>query len=154
MNAAYDKLIQHLDDREIRYQSDIDNQSICAYFNGSVGTYQIVVWVGADDELLQVFGHSPMVVPVGSRPAIAETVIRANWGLKVGKFCLNLDEGQLCFQAAQILSDDSLTDEVLQRLIGTTMAMLDHYLPAVLSVIYGNEVPKDAVRCVEARPGE
>ena len=29
------------------------------------------------------------------------------------------------------------------------MAMLDMYLPAVLSVIYGNELPKDAIRCVE-----
>jgi len=28
--------------------------------------------------------------------------------------------------------------------------MLDTYLPAVLSVIYGNELPADAVRCVEA----
>ena len=35
--------------------------------------------------------------------------------------------------------------------MGTTMSMLDMYLPAVLSVIYGNELPKDAIRCVEAR---
>ena len=31
-----------------------------------------------------------------------------------------------------------------------TVAMLDTYLPAVLSVVYGNELPADAVRCVEA----
>jgi hypothetical protein len=31
------------------------------------------------------------------------------------------------------------------------MTMLDMYLPAVLSVIYGNELPADAIRCVEAR---
>jgi hypothetical protein len=30
------------------------------------------------------------------------------------------------------------------------MSMLDMYLPAVLSVIYGNELPKDAIRCAEA----
>ena len=35
--------------------------------------------------------------------------------------------------------------------MGTTMSMLDMYLPAVLSVIYGNELPKDAIRCVEAK---
>jgi len=29
--------------------------------------------------------------------------------------------------------------------------MLDNYLPAVLSVIYGNELSKDAVRLVEPR---
>ena len=33
--------------------------------------------------------------------------------------------------------------------MGTTMSLLDKYLPAVLSVIYGNELPKDAISCVE-----
>src|SRR4051812_7859839 len=98
MNAAYDKLIQHLDEHDIRYQSNSDNLSICAYFTGSVGSYQIVAWVGADDGLIQVWGHSPVSVPDGSRKAVAETVIRANWGLKVGKFELNLDDGHLRFQ--------------------------------------------------------
>jgi hypothetical protein len=41
------------------------------------------------------------------------------------------------------------TGGVIDRLIAVTMAMLDMYLPAVLSVIYGNELPKDAIRCVE-----
>ena len=40
-------------------------------------------------------------------------------------------------------------DGVIDRLITATMAMLDMYLPAVLSVIYGNELPKDAIRSVE-----
>ena len=39
---------------------------------------------------------------------------------------------------------------MIDRLMGVTMAMLDAYLPAVLSVIYGNELLADAVRCAEA----
>jgi hypothetical protein len=40
--------------------------------------------------------------------------------------------------------------------MGTTMSMLNIYLPAVLSVIYGNELPKDAVKQAEPsrRPPE
>jgi len=45
----------------------------------------------------------------------------------------------------------SLDEAVIDRLMGTTMSMLDMYLPAVLSVTYGNEPPKDTIRCVEAR---
>lgn len=48
------------------------------------------------------------------------------------------------------LTDDGLGSSVIDRLISSTMAMLDMYIPAVLSVIYGNELPKDAIRCVEA----
>ena len=54
------------------------------------------------------------------------------------------------FHASQLLPYDTLEDQTIERLIGTTMAMLNMYLPAILSVIYGNELPKDAVGCVEA----
>ena len=81
---------------------------------------------------------------------MAETVVRANYGLQVGKFELDFDDGELRFQAAQILTEGTLGDGIIDRLMGTTMAMLDRYLPAFLSVIYGNESPQDAIVCVEA----
>ena len=151
MNAAYEKLIQHLDERDVSYLTNGESRSICADFRCEVGTYRIIAAVDAESELFQVFGYSPVRVPEGARPAIAETIARANFGLRVGKFEMDFDQGELRFQAAQILTDDSLDEAVIDRLMGTTMSMLDMYLPAVLSVIYGNELPKDAIRCVEAR---
>ena len=71
--------------------------------------------------------------------------------LKVGKFELDFDEGDLYFQSSQILPEGHLDDEIIHRLIGTTMSMLDIYLPAIMSVIYGNELPIDAVK--HAEPG-
>jgi hypothetical protein len=150
MNAAYEKLIHHLDEHNVRYLMGDDNRSICADFRGEVGTYRIFATVDPDDGLFQVFGNSPVYVPEGCRPAIAETVTRANYGLKVGKFEMDFGDGELRFHASQLLPDDTLEDETIERLIGTTMAMLNMYLPAILSVIYGNELPKDAIGCVEA----
>ena len=151
MNAAYDKLCEHLTNQNVGFWSRSEDLSICTDFRGEVGTYRIFARIDADDSLFQVFGHSPVRVPPGSRPAIAEAVARINCGLKVGKFEMDCDEGELRFQAAQILPDDDLDEQTIQRLIGTTMSMLNIYLPAVLSVIYGNELPKDAVR--HAEPG-
>jgi hypothetical protein len=125
------------------------SRSICADFRCDVGSYRIIAAIDAESELFQVFGYSPVRVPEGARPAVAETIARANYGLKVGKFELDFDTGELRFQAAQILTEDSLEESVIDRLMGTTMSMLDMYLPAVLSVIYGNELPKDAIRGVE-----
>lgn len=150
MNAAYERLIQHLDEREVKYLVDNDQQTIWADFRGAVGHYRVVATVGVSDGLFQVFGCAPTRVPEGARPAIAETLVRINCGLRVGKFEMMYDEGEVRFQAHQIISDDHLEDEVIGRLISTTVAMLDLYLPAVLSVVYGNETPKDAVAFVEA----
>ena len=150
MNAAYEKLIQHLDEHNVRYLTGGDSQSICADFRGEVGTYRIIAQVESENELFQVFGLAPVRVPEGCRPAIAETIARANYGLRVGKLEMDMDDGELRFQVAQILADDNLDGSVIHRLIGTAMGMLDRYLPAILSVIYGNELPKDAIRCADA----
>ena len=147
--AAYDKLIQHLDSKQIRFWVHEDERSICTDLRGEVGTYRVYARVDPDDRLFQVFAYMPLTVPVGCRPAIAELLARVNFNLKVGKFEFDYDDGTYRFQVAQILPDDDLADDTIHRVIGTTMAMLDMYVPAVLSVIYGNETPKDAVLQVE-----
>lgn len=150
MNTSFDRLIQLLDSRDVRYQSNSENQSICAEFRCDFGTHRIIAGVDDGSSLFVVYGHAMVTVPTGARPAVAETIARANHGLQVGKFEFDLDSGDIRFQCSQIVTDDDLSDEVIDRLIGTTVSMLDLYLPAIMSVIYGNELPKDAIQFVEA----
>ena len=150
MSVAYERLIQHLEHREIHFQASGERETIMAAFRGRSGSYRVYVHVDEDDDVFQVFGLVPNAVPEGSRPAIAETIARANYGLRVGKFELDFSDGEVRFQAYHILSCGTLDDDTIHRLIGTTLAMLDRYVPAVLSVIYGNESPIDAIRCAEA----
>jgi hypothetical protein len=151
MNDAYEKLVQLFDTREIRYLANAENLTVWADFRGEVGLYRVVAAVDESGGLFQVFGYAPLYVPKGCLPAIAETLSRANYGLKVGKFELDYEQGDVRFQAAHILGANDLDDATIDRMIGTTMNMLNLYLPAVLSVIYGNELPKDAIGSVEGR---
>ena len=156
MTAAFEELIHLLDEREIGYATG-DEEVVRTDLRGEVASYRIVARVEVEADLFQVFGYSPVRIPGGCRPAIAEAVARANHDLRLGKFELDLDEGELRFQATQILIGKSVGEEVIDRMISTTLNMLDMYLPAFLSVIYANELPKDAVGRVEAayrRPSE
>lgn len=154
MSVAYERLIQHLEDQEIHFQARGERETIFAAFRGRSGSYRIYANVGEDDDVFQVLGLVPNAVPEGSRPAIAETIARANYGLQVGKFELDFSDGEIRFHAYDILCGGMLDDDTIHRLLGTTLAMLDRYVPAILSVIYGNESPEDAIRCVEADLGQ
>jgi len=149
MTAAYEELIHLLNEREIGYSTS-DDQAIRTDLRGEIAVYRIVARVEVEAELFQVFGYSPVRIPQGCAPAIAEAIIRANYGLRIGKFELDLDDGELRFHVAQILVYESVGEEVIDRMIGTAINMLDMYLPAFLSVIYANELPLDAIRRVEA----
>lgn len=149
MSVAYENLTRHLDEHDVHYRTLRDDQSFRTDLFGEVGMYQLVASVDPDDGLFQMVGYMPIRIPVGARPSIAELIARANYSLRVGKFEMDCDDGELCFQTAQILTDNSLEDLVVERLMITTVAMLDAYMPAVLSVIYGADRPQDAIRCAE-----
>ena len=48
MNAAYERLVQHLDEHDVRYRANSDAGSICADFQGEVGTYRLIASVDDD----------------------------------------------------------------------------------------------------------
>lgn len=155
MATAYEKLVRHFADRELRYSAHDERLTVTADFRGEVGSFRLMARIDEDDSLLQVFAYIPIRATPGSRAVIAEAVSRANFGMKVGKFELDMSDGELLYQAAQILvpgedGETFLPDRVIGRLIGTALAMVDKYTPAYLSIIYGNETPEDAVRCVES----
>jgi hypothetical protein len=152
MYAAHETLIQHLDEHDVKYMVNSDDHSVYMNLYGTVGTYQIVARVDDGAGLFLVCGRLPVRAPAGAVPAIAETITRANFELLNGRFEMDFDTGDLQFQIAEILSGVSLDEEVIERMIRTTLRMLDTYMPAVLSVIYGNEQPRDAVYHVEEPP--
>ena len=150
MNVAYEKLVEHLDQREINYVANSDSQSVSTDVVGEIADYKIVVHVPDETDLFQLVGYSPVRVPPGARSSIVEVIARANHHLRIGKLTLDFHTGELKFQIGQILTNVGLDAETVDWMICTTMAVLDKYLPAILSVIYGNEAPEEAVRRVEA----
>ncbi len=149
MSAAYEELVELLDERGIGYWTN-DGQAVRLDLRGEVAVYRLTAGVEPETELFQVVGRSPVLVPEGCRPAAAETIARANYRLRLGKFEMDLDDGEVRFQVSQILVDDAVGQAVIDRMIGTTVNMLDTYLPALLSVIYANDLPKEAIARVEA----
>ena len=109
--------------------------------------------LNVDEGLLQLFAPLPAKIPPGCRPAVAEAVTRANYGMKMGKFELDYSSGELRFQIANAFTAEGLDAEIIRRLIGTAVHMVDHYFPAVMSIVYGNELPEDAIRHVEQPAG-
>jgi hypothetical protein len=147
--------MQHLDEYDVRYRTDDNTQSVFVDFRGEDCTYRLIALMHDDANVFEIVGCLPFRVPCGARPSIAEAVARANYGLQFGKLELDYDDGELRYQVAQVLPDGHLTDGVIRRTFGAAITILDLYLPALLSVIYGNELPRDAIsRAEQAGPSE
>lgn len=151
MSATYECLLSMLDDRGASYDI-LDHATLSLHFAGQVAVYRIVVLVDEENELLSVFGHWDHFIPPGCVPDILDATSRANAGMMFGKFEVHRhpDSTVIRFSCAQIIPEIHGVDQsIIDRMLGVTMKMLDVYVPAFLSVIYGNELPADAVCRVE-----
>jgi hypothetical protein len=60
----------------------------------------------------------------------------------MGKFELDYSSGELRFQIANAFTAEGLNAEIIRRMIGTAVHTVDRYFPAVMSIVYGNELPQ------------
>ncbi len=147
MSAQVDQLSAYLDRGTIVYDQDEERGLFRMLFEGKHGDLRVTMFI--DDAMLQVFTHPANKIPESHRQLIAEAITRANYGLKLGNFEMDLEDGELRYQTAMPLGEDFPEDDVIDHVLYVGGAMIDRYMPAFLSIIYGNEDVKLAIRAAE-----
>lgn len=115
-------------------------------------THQWMCFAQAREDLGQVVFYSvaPVAVPAEKRLAIAEFITRANYGLVIGNFEMDFDDGELRYKSSIDLEGVAPDRAFFLPLVYTNVATMDRYLPGVMSVIYGDVAPDEAIAQVES----
>ena len=100
--------------------------------------------------LLSVFASVPVLVPAERRAAVVEFFMRINHGLRVGRFLLDYENGEVCLRLEVEAEVANLTDQRIYRYVLLAMRLVDGYFPALMNVIYRGTSPVQAVEQGEA----
>ncbi len=114
-------------------------------FVGAHGRWAVLAQWSAADDHLSVFSVAPMAVPPDRRPAVSELVLRVNFGLRVGSFDLDLDDGELRFRTSQDFEGVAVEPALVRACLLYNLAAMDHHFEAVHAVISGR-APSEALR--------
>lgn len=152
METAFESLKRLFEIDDLHHQADEEHKVLIAGFEGKNALFRIYFKVDEDDHLFQLFVLIPVIVPEGCRPSICEAIARANYGMRVGKFEIDVSDGEVRFQIGHVFVDEDLDHAVVRRLIGTAIYTADRYFPAFMSIIYANDTPKDAIERAEKTP--
>jgi hypothetical protein len=120
-------------------------------FRGDNG--QWTCYAQAREEQSQFLFYS--VCPVNApddgqkRLAMAEFLTRANYGLFIGNFELDLSDGEIRYKTSVDVEGDRLSPALVQQLVYANVFTMDRYLPGIMGVIYGHISPEDAIAQVE-----
>ncbi len=103
-----------------------------------------------EDEQFAFYSVLPVEVPAERRAAVCELITRANFGLVIGNFELDLADGELRFKTSIDVEGDRLTEALVRTLVYANVAVTRRYLPAVMGVTRFGVDPAEAVAEVES----
>lgn len=88
-------------------------------------------------------------VPPDQMRHVAEYLTRANYGLPLGNFEMDMQDGEINFKNSLELVNCELNPEMVRPLVIVGVETVNHYLPGLRQVIEGEATPAQAIAAIE-----
>jgi hypothetical protein len=118
-------------------------------FSGENAQFPCYAQVLVDKEQFLFYAMAPIKAPEEARPAVAEFITRANYGMRIGNFEMDFSDGEVRYKSSLDFEGDELTSELIRHAIYPAVLMMDRYMPGLMGVIHGGKAPADAIAEIE-----
>lgn len=118
-------------------------------FSGRNGNWTCVARAHDDKQQVVFLSICAVKVPEAKRHRVAEFLTRANYGLIIGNFEMDYEDGEIRYKTSVDVGEDRLQAEIMKPLVYINVAMMDRYLPGIMAVTHGNVSPADAIKDIE-----
>lgn len=120
-------------------------------FQGAAGQWMCFAQAREAHTQFVFYSVYPALAPANRRAAMAELLTRANFGLVLGNFELDYEDGEVRFKTSVDVEGTSLTPPLIQACVYANVTMMDQYLPALTALLVEGLAPADALARVEGR---
>ena len=118
-------------------------------FKGDSGGWNCYAQAREKQEQFMFYSVCSSNVPKEKRLAMAEFLTRANYGLIIGNFEMDFSDGEVRYKTSIDVEDDRLSVALIKNLVYANVLTMDRYLPGVMSIIYGDVSPAQAIAQME-----
>jgi hypothetical protein len=114
--------------------------------SGKNANYRITARITNEDSYLQVNANYPFNVREEKlRPSTAELITRANYCMPLGKFEMDMSDGEVRFSITHVIGETGLTSEMIEKHFMTVYYTTDRYFPAFMQHIHAGDTPEDGI---------
>ena len=119
-------------------------------FTGSNGNWICFAQSREDQRQIAFYSICPLRVPENKRLSVAEFLTRANYGLIMGNFEQDWDDGEVRYKTSLDVEDSELGIALLSHIVYANITSMDRYLPGIIAVLAGSQTPLEAISAIEA----
>jgi hypothetical protein len=145
-NPTFQALIDYLESKDFNYTSFPEEQRLSLTMSGKNANYRFAARITHEGEYIQVTSYYPFYVREEKlRPSVAELITRANYNMPIGKFEMDMKDGEVRFHVTHINDGSVPPIQIIERLFMTSYFTIDRYFPALMQHIHAGYTPEDAV---------
>ncbi len=135
--TPFDVLVNHFESNNFRFHADPESQAVQFFITGDCAVYNCRLHITHDGDLIQVRVHYPVSARDPKiRPLVAEALARANHGMSIGGFDIDMDSGEINFHLGQVIRGHGLDDDTIGGVFSAAISTADRYFPAVIRVMF------------------
>ncbi|NWJ45566.1 MAG: YbjN domain-containing protein [Chloroflexi bacterium] len=127
------------------YEIAGDGTALKVNFEGENGEWQCYADIKEDEEQFVFYSVCPETTLREHRSVMAEFLTRANYGIIIGNFEMDFEDGQISYKTSIDVEGASLTTALLQRLVESNLDMMDLFLPGIRAINQGKMTPAEAL---------
>lgn len=116
---------------------------------GDYGELRCEARVRIEHEQLAFYIFLGMNVPAERRLAVAEFLTLANYGLPLGNFEMDMDDGEVRMKNSLSFAGELLTDSMIRNILYPATSVATKYFPGILKVAFGTANPSDIIQEIE-----
>ena len=135
------RLESYLENEQLEYHLDESNPDriLVVFQTNQLSNVTLDITI-LNSRTVLFLSRMPINIPLEHRMKVCEFITRVNYGVVLGGFELDLDEGDLNYKiVAAVSRENDLSQEAFCRLLYLGNSMLDKYAPGILSILYGRK---------------
>lgn len=129
--TMFERLKEYLKAVELTY-STVENETVITFRYTSKGNYQCIIDVNDEDKIVIIYAILGSLVEPKKRNRIAQLLTRVNFGIRIGNFEMDYDDGQIRYKTSIDYDGvNDFDDSFLENLILINLTTTDKFYQAI-----------------------
>ena len=134
-----------LEERGWEVEEHREQSLLRTLLEGRSGSWSCFVRTREDTGQITVHSICPRTAPEATREAVAEFLTRLNYGLIIGNFEMDLDDGEVRYKTSIDVEGEPLTAAQMRKLMEYNGHAMDAHLPLLEDVMDATATPLEAM---------
>jgi hypothetical protein len=149
MAGIFSRLIDFMEEEEWKYEILEGETVLRFHFKGSAGRLLCYADVEEGKDWLIFYSYLPVNTPPDKIPTMAEFMARANRGMRIGNFELDVEDGEIRYKTSLDIEGGELTNKMIDNLLRANLSTMNRYFAGMMELIYSDKTPKELIQKIE-----